>query len=149
MLIIIISYKLKINCAFFLTDNFPPNITASNVFLVNLRQESVFMLTVTDPGDEFSLNIRGGLPENSILDESGGQFTFRWILQQVTFEPLVFVANDSRNATTLFIPTVEVCACENGGTCTRNGLLTNNATILLNCQCSNGKILSCSCSKYL
>ena len=35
-------------------------------------------------------------------------------------------------------PTVEICACANGGSCTRNGLITSNLTIIMNCQCTEG-----------
>ncbi len=100
----------------------------------------MFILVVTDPGDEYTLSVLGGLPDGSMLEEaSEGEFVFRWTLQQVMYEPLVFIANDSRGAASTFIPTVEICACVNGGMCTHAGIITNNATILLNCQCTEGK----------
>lgn len=120
-------------------ENFPPNISAPTTFRVNLGQESVFILFVVDSGDNFTLSVQGGLPDDSVLEEiSEGEYAFRWTLQQVTTEPLVFIANDSRGAASVFIPNVEVCACVNGGNCTLDGLLTNNATIVMNCQCPKG-----------
>ena len=100
------------------------------------------MLTVVDPGDEFSLTVTGGLPQNSVLEEiANGTFEFKWTLQEITYEALVFVANDSRGAAALFTPTIEICACVNGGNCTLDGLITNNATVLMNCECTEGTIL--------
>ncbi len=105
-----------------------------------MTEEAALILVVTDPGDEYTLSVLGGLPDGSMLEEvSEGEFVFRWTLQQVMYEPLVFIANDSRGAASTFIPTVEICACVNGGMCTRAGIITNNATILLNCQCTEGK----------
>lgn len=87
--------------------------------------------------------MRGGLPENSFLEETDdeGVFDFRWTLEEITTEPLVFVANDSRGASSLFVPTVEVCACVNGGNCTLDGLLTSDATVVMNCVCSDGRLI--------
>ena len=124
------------------TGNVPPNITAMATFRVYLNQKSVFTLTVVDPGDEFTLSVVDGLPDNSVLEETAnGTFEFAWTPQEITFEPLVFVANDSRGAAALFTPTVEICACVNGGNCTLDGLITNNATVLMNCECTEGMTL--------
>ena len=100
----------------------------------------MFTLYVVDPGDEFTLNIEGGLPEDSVLEEvTEEEYVFRWNLQQVTTEPLVFVANDTRGAASVFIPTVEVCSCSNGGRCTLDGVLNSNATVVMNCLCTDGE----------
>ena len=103
--------------------------------------ESSYTLVVNDPGDEFTLTILGGIPPNSVLEEfEEGMYIFRWNLQEVTKTPLKFFANDSRGASSTFVPIVEVCACVNGGNCTREGLLSNNATVVLNCICPEGII---------
>ena len=121
-------------------DNFPPSISAEATFRVNVGEESLFTLYVVDPGDEFTLKIEGGLPENSVLEEiTDGEYAFRWNLQQIATKPLVFIANDTRGAASVFIPTVEVCACSNGGICTLDGVLNNNATVVMNCLCSDGE----------
>ena len=123
-------------------DNFPPNIKAEATFRVNLGQESTFNLYVEDQSDEFTLNVRGGLPVNSVLEETDeGEFEFHWTLEELITEPLVFVANDTRGASSVFVPTVEVCACVNGGNCTLDGLLTSDAIIIMNCVCSDGRLI--------
>lgn len=109
------------------------------MFSVKVGQESVFFITVIDPGDNFTLTILEGLPPNSVLESADGEeYIFRWNLQQITTDPLVFIANDSKGASSTFIPIVEICACANGGNCTRDGLLSNNATVILNCICPEG-----------
>lgn len=121
------------------TENFPPNISADAVFRVTLGMESTYILTVVDPGDNVTLSVRGGLPVNSVLEKiDEEEYIFIWTLMELTNEPLVFVANDSRGAASTFSPVVEVCACVNGGTCTREGIITSNATITLKCMCTEG-----------
>ena len=122
-------------------DNFPPNISAEATFRVNVGEDTVFTLNVVDPnpGDKFTLTIQGGLPADSVLEKiTEGEYVFRWNLMGVTTEPLVFIANDTRGASSVFIPTVEVCTCVNGGSCTLDGLLASDTTVVLNCQCSEG-----------
>ena len=100
------------------------------------------LINVIDPGDNVTLSVQGGLPDNSILEEiAPGQFSFRWTLLQITYSPLVFVANDTRGASSSFVPIVEICACANGGNCSLDGIISNNATLVMNCLCSEGKYL--------
>ena len=104
--------------------------------------ESSYTLTVIDPEDNVTLSIQGGLPVNSVLEKvDDEEFVFLWTLMELTNEPLVFVANDSRGAASTFTPVVEVCACVNGGDCTREGVITSNATITLKCMCTEGTVI--------
>lgn len=120
-------------------DNFPPVISANSLLTIDINIETEYTLSVEDSMDNFTLHIRGGLPENSVLEAFGdGIYRFRWNLQEPTTAPLVFVANDSRGAVSSFVPRVEICACVNGGLCILDGLHTTNSTVLLNCQCTEG-----------
>ena len=124
----------------FCTDNFPPTITAAVTFRINLRVEAVLTLLVTDPGDNFTLRLDGGLPENSTLEKVLEQeYIFRWILQQVTDRYLEFNATDTRGTTSTYMPRVEICACRNGGICTLTGVVSDEPTVVMNCQCSEGE----------
>ncbi len=98
-----------------------------------------FTITVVDPGDKFTLSVQGGLPLHSVLEKvEEEKYIFSWNLTELTNEPLMFIANDSRGASSIFSPVVEVCACINRGVCTREGLVTSNATITLKCRCTEG-----------
>ena len=126
----------------FIVDNFPPSIQAEETFRVTIGQEARLVVTVTDPGDEVTFTVQGGLPANSVLEKiSDNEYVFRWSPQQVFFSSLTFVANDSSGATSVFTPILEVCACVNGGNCTLDGVLTSNIIIIMACQCSQGKCL--------
>ena len=128
-------------CFLIYADNFPPNITARSIFRIDLNMESVLYLEVVDTADNFTLSVEGGLPHNSTLEsisQSDANFIFRWTLHHVTYDPLIFLAVDSRGASTTFTPTVEICACVNGGICSLDGVLSNNATVVMNCQCTRG-----------
>ena len=97
-------------------------------------------LLVTGPGDNFTLHLDGGLPENSTLEKVGKQeYVFRWNLHQITDRTLDFIATDTREATSAFMPRVEICACNNGGVCTLTGIISDKPTVTMNCQCSEGK----------
>ncbi len=123
-------------------ENFPPNISSEAVFRVFLGLVNNFTLTVVDPGDNFTLSVQGGLPLHSVLEKvEEDSYIFSWNLMELTNEQLVFIANDSRGASSMFSPIVEVCACVNGGVCTQEGLITSNATITLKCMCTEGNAL--------
>ncbi len=122
-------------------ENFPPNITAEGLFRINLGEESVLQISVRDPRDNFTLFVDNGLPENATLDDLGnGEYAFRWTLYDITDRTLEFVAVDTKNATTSFMPRVEVCPCINDGECTLNGIVSDSATVTMNCICSEGFI---------
>ena len=120
--------------------NFPPNISGNATFQVTVGVTAVFYLTVEDEDDDFTFTVQGGLPENSFLQEiDDGEFKFSWNLQRVTNRPLMFVANDSLGASSIFAPDVEICACENGGICTEENLPTMNTT--------NANVKKCLCNE--
>ena len=120
--------------------NFPPNISARSVIEVTIGQTSTLTLEVTDSNDNFTLSLLNGLPEDATLEATNeNEYVFRWTPEQVTYEPLTFIANDTRGASTLFTPTVQICGCVNGGTCTLDGVSTIDATIVLSCVCTEGK----------
>lgn len=128
-----------LNCA----ENFPPNISANSTLRVTLGQESMLQVRVSDPGDNFTLNVLRG-PTNSKLEKiSAEDFVFRWTPLRVTFEPLMFIATDTKGAASVFTPKVEICACVNRGLCTLDGISSTNATIALNCICPQGLIRPC------
>lgn len=111
---------------------------------MTLGEESVLLISVIDPGDNFTLSLEGGVPENATLEELGiGEYGFRWTLYHITDRVLEFVATDTRGASSTFMPRVELCSCVNGGECTLNGVVSDSATITMNCLCLEG-----DCNNY-
>ena len=101
----------------------------------------MLLLSVVDSNDNFTLSLQDDLPGNVVLERlSEGEYRFRWTLEEITNQSLVFVANDSRGASSLFTPTVEICACVNRGICSLDGLITSNITIIMNCLCTEGEL---------
>ena len=133
---------------FFLTDSFPPNITAPEIFLATVGNESVYTFTVISDSDH-SINVtvlHGGedtLPDGVVFNDlDGDSYSITWSADNSTVLNLTIVANDpsNENVSSMFIPTVHLCACENGGNCTTNGLLNTDFTfVVLNCECPEGK----------
>ena len=120
-------------------ENSPPVILADSVFRVNIGEESIYSLSVSDPdGDNFTLTPMNELPDDPKLEQTGEEYLFVWTLLEITNVTLTFVVTDSKGAATLLSPTVELCACVNDGNCTRDGLLVNSPTIVMNCRCSEG-----------
>ena len=125
----------------YIIENTPPVIIADSVFRVNIGEESIYSLSVTDPdGDNFTLTIMNDLPNDPKLEQTGEEHLFIWTLPEITNVTISFVAVDSKGAAALFSPTVELCACVNNGNCTRDGLLVDSPTIVMNCHCSEGMV---------
>ena len=134
---------------FVFAENFPPEIVAEATFRVNLGPTgTTFNLSVTDPnGDDFTLTVEGGLASadvSEVMNVSKGEFLYRialFDLPQLENNPLVFRATDTKGATSTFIPTLEVCACGNGGQCTLDRTGGIDAIVIMNCICPEGKII--------
>lgn len=96
---------------------------------------------MSDPdGDNFNLTLMNELPGDTVLEqvENTEEYLLKWTLLEITNVTLTFVARDSKGAATIFSPSVELCACVNNGNCTRDGLLVDSPTIVMNCHCSEG-----------
>ena len=125
---------------FHCTDNFPPNISASDTFRVNISErQSVYKFSVIDDLENLTVVLEKGLPPNASLTHDGmGNFTFRWSLKEPLPMELTFVATDSEGATTLLTPTVEICGCQNGGNCTTLGQDPSVSAYVMSCSCPRG-----------
>ena len=69
-------------------------MTGNGVFRVNLQEESVYTFKVVDSGDNFTVGVQGGLPPNSVIEDTGdGIYVFKWKLMEVTNAPLCLCGN--------------------------------------------------------
>jgi len=82
------------------------------------------------------------LPDGVVVDDlDGDSYSITWTTDNSTVLNLTIVANDpsKENVSSMFTLTVQLCACENGGNCTTNGLLNTDSTfVVLNCECPAG-----------
>ena len=127
--------------------SFPPNITAPKTFMATVGEESVYTFTVTSDSQNIIVIIlhegEETLPSGVQLNNpDGDSYTITWIPSDNTSVlNLTIVAMDPslENITSFFNPVVQLCACENGGNCTTDGLLTNDFSfVVLNCECPEG-----------
>ena len=123
-----------------LTGNNPPNITGGDVFRVNVGEENIYILIANDTSN-FNVTIEGGAPDGAILSDIGdGEYSFKWTPEVIPLiSSLSFVAMDSAGAASQHSPSVQVCACFNGGECTEEGVLNiEDPIIILTCLCPEG-----------
>lgn len=124
--------------------NLPPRITGPSTLEVTLGQTAELVLTVTDDRSVSTVTIVGGLPINATLTsiQMDGflEVTYRWSINEIVDVSLMFEARDERDAVSVLNVQVLFCACENGGECTLNGLLsTSGSTVVMNCDCPQGR----------
>ncbi|XP_064385443.1 uncharacterized protein LOC135334236 isoform X4 [Halichondria panicea] len=120
--------------------NTPPLIAGPSVLVITLGQEAELVFSVTDDNNNLSVSLIGGLPINSTLTVSPmngfSEVTFRWTITEIVDVSLLFEARDERNAVSVLSVQVQICACDNGGDCTVDGLRsTVGSTLVLNCDC--------------
>ena len=113
----------------------------------------MYTFTVTSDNDNINVMVlhdgEDMLPDGVVVNDlDGDSYSITWTADNSTVLNLTIVANDpsNENVSSMFIPTVQLCACENGGNCTTNGLLnTDFSFVVLNCVCPAGTLL-CYCS---
>ena len=124
-------------------DNFPPNITAEDMFNVKIGQMNIFNFTVQDIDDSIIVNVVGKISptELAIVSNGGSQYSLLYHPAAVSNETLTLIATDPHNASATFSPSLHFCACSNGGNCTLEGLVLSDAqTLTMNCACSEGTL---------
>ena len=81
--------------------------------------------------------------QSELVPGSAGVYVYRISItdhsQLDDLQPLEFIATDVRGASSSVVLTLEICGCVNGGECTTDGVLTSDTTIILNCNCPDGK----------
>eukprot|EP00731_Ephydatia_muelleri_P009511 Em0005g97a len=117
-------------------NHFPPAIRGNASYMVIIGQPSYYYFVVEDTND-VTVGVVGGVPPDATLVSTRGQHTFTWTLGWVQNVSLVFFAIDSSNLTSFLSVQVELCACQNGGNCTLDGLVgvASGQSVIMNCVC--------------
>ena len=127
--------------------SFPPNITAPETLMATIGKESIYSFTVNSDSENISVIIlhegEETLPSGVQLNSpDGGNWTITWTpADNLAALNLTMVAVDlnMNNISSFFNPVVQLCACDNGGNCTTNGLPVNDFSfVILNCECPEG-----------
>ena len=126
--------------------NYPPVTRGPQVLFINLNETAYFQFNVTDDQNISLVNVFAvdGLPAGSnltsTLRDGYTDFTFEWIIEEVVSQTLRFVAEDELEARSVLNVQVQICACLYGN-CTMDGVRSNASTVLLNCECPEGRTI--------
>ena len=121
--------------------------------MATVGEESVYTFTVSSDSQNINVIIlhegEETLPSGVLLNNpDDDSYTITWTPADSTaLLNLTIVAADPnmKNISSIFNPVVQLCACENGGNCTTDGLLTNDFSfIVLNCECLEGTYHKCN-----
>ena len=135
--------------------SFPPNITAPETFMATVGKESVYTFTVSSDSENINVIIlhegEETLPSGVQLNNpDGDSWTITWTPADNTSVlnmTIVAVDLNMNDISSIFNPVVQLCACENGGNCTTDGLLDiDYSFVVLNCECPEGKQTITLCS---
>ena len=127
--------------------SFPPNITAPETFMATVGEECVYTFIVSSDSENIDVIIlhegEETLPSGVQLNNpDGDSWTITWTPADNTSVlnmTIVAVDLNFENISTIFNPVVQLCACENEGNCTTDGLLVNDFSfVILNCECPEG-----------
>ena len=138
--------------------SFPPNITAPETFMATVGEESVYTFTVSSDSQNINVIIlhegEETLPSGVQLNNpDGDSYTITWTpADNTSVLNLTIVAMDPNleKISSFHNPVVQLCACENEGNCTTNGLLANDFSfIILNCECPEGTYVHTYIAKYV
>ena len=115
--------------------------------MATVGEESIYTFTISSDSENINVIIlhegEETLPSGVQLNNpDGDSWTITWTpADSASVLNLTIVAMDlnMNNISSIFNPIVQLCACENGGNCTTDGLLANDFSfIILNCNCQEG-----------
>ena len=117
--------------------------------MATVGEESVYTFTVSSDSENINVIIlhegEETLPSGVQLNNpDGDSYTITWTpADNTSVLNLTIVAMDPNleNISSFHNPVIQLCACENEGNCTTNGLLANDFSfIILNCECPEGSL---------
>lgn len=123
--------------------NNPPRVVGNSTFRLHANVTSTLMFTVSDRNDTYTVSLMGKPPPPAdyTFSRSGDEFNFTWTPSTFSSIRLVFVANDSSGAITVFHPEVRLCGCrlDLNATCIDSDADGgDDRFIMQDCQCASG-----------
>ena len=116
--------------------------------MATVGEESVYTFTVSSDIENINVMIlhegKETLPSGVQLNNpDGDSWTITWRPADNTSVlnlTIVAVHLNMNNISSVFNPIVLLCACDNGGNCTTDGLPPFDSFATLNCDCPEGKL---------
>ena len=120
-----------------------PKFNGPEIFNVTVGTENIYIFSVQDNDDNFTVTIEGEVPDiGQLVDNGEGMYTFRWMLSSIPTSNVTFRAEDSLSAIVFLSPQLHVCSCFNGGTCTLDGVVSSDSLIIImTCLCTEGTLV--------
>ena len=127
--------------------NLPPVLVGPVLFRVNTADTTPASLLINATDDEPVTDLSHTMfPLGSTMFTPLGEglFQFTWNLDSLEEDdeipPLTIYATDSVGAVGTYTPRLEICACQNDGNCTLDGVGNTDApVVILNCACLPGE----------
>jgi len=90
-----------------------------------------------------TINEQNTLPPNAAFIGSGDDYTLTLNPASINEEfNVTIIATGRQNATSMFVPRVQLCGCMNGGNCTEAGVpILQLPFVVLNCECPAGRYI--------
>jgi len=141
-----IKYDIDLMCIeYTFAETFPPNITAQMIFRATVNTASMYPFMVTGSiSVDIMVNGQFILPSNiNFTNTSDVDYVLTWTPQNEAEEHnITIVAIALGNASSVFSPRVQLCACTNNGVCTEAGILNlEQPFTLLGCECPPGMVM--------
>ena len=107
---------------------------------MNIGELAIYTFTVTDDSGSVEVTVQGTLTPNTYsLTKNSNNYFFSWTVSENKDYSLMFVALDSMDAVSILSPRVEICACQNNGSCTLEGTLGTVGNVVdMECECTPG-----------
>jgi len=121
--------------------NFPPKFIYVPTMIEAKLGEIVFVNVTATDNNSFVFNVLNK-PPGASFSSTGGLLNFTWNVTSSERVKFTFIATDEFNASVSSIPTIKMCACENGGQCVAPELgdkLNNDSKFIVQgCTCAAG-----------
>ena len=132
--------------------NLPPVVSGADNVITQIGQTVTYRFNVTDPGDTFTIALRGTLPPtlttNFAMNSAGQEISWRLTSSEQVIS-LQIVVSDSLNASSTLQPLIQFCGCENEQPCRPKDANEDGGSsrfISLQCNCSQGEKHCPSCT---
>lgn len=114
-------------------------LSGLTTFRVIVGSTSSYIFTAVDT-DDVVVTIEGPPASHYTLIQNGNSYTLNFLVSSVfTYETMI-VAMDTMDVASTLNPRVEICACQNGGNCTLDGIITQTSNVVdMLCMCTSGK----------
>ncbi|XP_028400186.1 LOW QUALITY PROTEIN: mucin-like protein [Dendronephthya gigantea] len=125
-----------------ISENSAPTFESDDVvFNFTLGEVFEYTISATDEDGDSLVFPPPDLPPGATLEINETSITFRWRVNTTQAFNLSFLVQDANNGSSLLVPAITVCACQNNGTCVQPATTLETRNITFN----QHQVLACDC----